>query len=733
MKSKVDKSTIEGISEDLIDIEDRAWDSDEVRTLWAREMSIFDKMRSYWQYYIERGRKLQDLYCGKIFTDEQRAVLEDVEGKICVEPRIMKSPIRALVGQLIKSRRSGQITTEAGDPNHPNEAVAEIEVLDAVLKSIEQKTGEKYIIRDAIHDSAVACYPVVTAYEKVGPGDELCCGGYKLSAYPWDSVVFGPITFKRPGDIEEWMRLEFRSKARLIENFPDMEKQIQEHFEASDTLDSDLLSSIDEWSGEITSEYRDQLYDIIKAGLNQMLDPAGWIPVIERVFPIKRTEDVWENIFDDSGADYKVKPQGWSKARWKRWTEAHANVYHGPYERPIRTLWSTVFTTTGLVLENKKHWYQEFAKLPGNIWVPAMLFGTPTGPGDDMGDDTIANAVAETEYLHDIRTGTGKLLAFIEGTIKNADSLATEASKSLGVIVVDKSVQDIRGAITEMNRTPNDKYKEYAEQRKANMAETTRINETMQGATAPRQAAIAKNIEIAQAFVVLAIYIDNFNEQWEAMQNKKLSMIPYAMNEYEVLEILDDSNNKAKVVEVNAPGQTQIDEEGNVVVIQVINDITSRTYRWKIKPVDDSPAAKDQAMQEALIFINAASGPLINADPSGKFFARVLLSMPNIFLNQAGEGLAKDAEMKAQAQSEMEKQKVLSEANIELMKAQADMVKAEKTGTNVNFSGADLAQYPALLGVLAKLLAGQKTPQPPSGAPQPPAAPQAQPQPSPAG
>jgi hypothetical protein len=717
-KKKIDRTMPEGISEDLIEIEAKEWDDDEVKTLWAREMLIFNSMRNYAQCYIERGRRLQDLYAGRIFTDEQRAVLEDVEGKICVEPRIMKAPIRALVGQLIKARRSGQITSEDGDLNDPNQAVAEIEVIDAVLKSIETKTGEKYLIRDAIHDCCVSCYPVITAFEKSGPSDGPCCGGYRLSAYPWDSTVVGPITFKRANEIREWCRLEFRSKGQLIENFPKMRKQILAHFE-TENIDDELISSIDSWSGDISSENRDQLYDIVKAGLCQVLDPLGYVPVIERLFPISKKQEVWENIFDDTGLDFKIKPENWTDARWQKWTEENKETYHGPYEREVRTLWVTTFTTTGLVLENRQHWYQENGALPGNVWIPAMQFGVPTGPADDMADDTIANAVAETEYLHDIRTGTGKLLAMIEGTVKNAEALATEATKNLGVIIMDQKVQNIDAALKEMVRTPNKMFKEYAEQRKASMSETTRINETLQGATAPRQAAVAKNIEIAQAFVVLALYIDNFNEQWEAMQNLKLSMIPYAMTEYEVLQILDENTNKPKVVEVNAPADTAIDEEGNVVVTRVINDITSRSYRWKIKPVDDSPAAKEQAMQEALVFINAASGPLINADPSGKFFARVLLAMPNIFLNQAGEGLAKDAEVKAQAQGEAEKQKTLMEAQVELMKAQAEVEKAAKAGVTVTFSGADLAQYPQLLKILGALQANQQAPQPPAGQPQP--------------
>lgn len=712
------------IREDQVRILKKAWDDEEVRALWGREMILFGKVRDYWQYYIDRGRKLQDYYSGKIFTDAQRAVYEDVEEKICVEPRIMKSPVRAFVGNLIKSRRSGQISSESGDLENPNDSQAEIEVIDAVLKAIERKTEEKYIIRDAIHESSVACYPVVTPFEKAGPDDGPCCGGYKLSAYPWDSCVFGPITFKNTGQINEWFRLEFRSVGQLIENFPEMEKQIRSHFQSKKNLDRELLSSISAWSDDLSSEVRDQLYNIVNAGEVQLTQVNGLVPCIEHLFPIKRTEEVWINIFDNSGLDYKVKPKTWSDARWDAWLQENGSVYRGPYERPIRTLWSTVFTTTGLVLENERHWYQECGKLPGTIWVPAVLFGVPTGPTEDMADDTLANAVAETEYLHDIRTGSGKLLAVIEGTVKNLDSLATEASKSLGVVVLDKKVQNPQSAIMEMVRNPNKMYKEYAEQRKAAMIESTRINESMQGQVAPRQAAIAKNLEIAQAFIVLAIYIDNFNQQWERHQNLKLSMIPYCCTEHDVYQIMDETTNQPMQVEVNSPAETTIDENGEVVVTRVVNDITSRQYRWSIKPVDDSPTAKEQAMQEALVFINAASGPLIAADKSGKFFARVLAAMPNIFLNQAGKALLQDAEANSKAQSEADQQQTLREAQIALTKAQADMERARKAGTSVSISGEDLVQFPQLLPIIEQLQSAQPPqPAPPTAQPQTMAAP----------
>jgi hypothetical protein len=231
------------------------------------------------------------------------------------------------------------------------------------------------------------------------------------------------------------------------------------------------------------------------------------------------------------------------------------------------------------------------------------------------------------------------------------------------------------------------------------MAENTRVNETMQGAAAPRQAAIAKEIEIAQALVVNAIYIDNVNLQWEAHQNLKLSLVPYAYDEYQVIDVIDEEDQSRIVSEVNVVQER--DAENNPV--HVVNDLTSKRYRWKLNPVDDSATSKITQMQEAVTVINAAAGPLISADQTGKFFARFLMAMPNSFLKQAGKAMAQDAQMRGEQQTQMEQQQTMMKAYAEMQKAQAEMLKAQKQGVSLSFSAEDLAKYPALFAFYSQL------------------------------
>lgn len=694
--------SVYAVREDKIKVEGKAWDHDDLRMLAAKKILQFQSCHDYWKYLLERGEDLWNKYNGKILTPEQRAYYEDVEDKIVLEPPIMKSPIRALVGQTMKARRSGQITTEDGSIGDPVEDVLETDTINVVMKDMEIKSKEEYLIRDAIHDSFVSCFWNAILFDKDRPSRNNNGMKYKVNKLPWRSLLVGPSTVCAPdgSDIKEMFFYDFRTMADLQDNFPDVAEQLEAHFGDRDFKDSKMFSSISQWDGSDSSEFKDSLMSIMDNAYGSKNGSSGLVPVVMHLFPIKRKEEVYVNIFDDTGEDFEIRPPEWSDERWNKWVEENKDKYHGPYEREAITLWITVFTTSGMILENKAHWFQENGRLPASFWLGAVTGEVPTGPAVDMADDCLANCISEIEYLDDLRKGSGTLILAREGAIKNMENLTEEANKSLGVGIVSKDYQGpVSDAVHEIKRTPNDHWKTYAEQRKAGMNENTRLNETMQGAAAPRQAAIAKEVEIAQALVVNAIYLDNINRCWESHQNLKLQMIPYFYDEYDVLEVRDDKTGDPLKVEVNVP--SEYDAEGNPS--GVINDLTAHKYRWKINPVDDSATAKLRNAEEALMVINGAAGPLLQKDPTGKLFAKFLMAFPNPFLNEAGKEMIQDADSVSQAQSQAEQQKVMREAAVELAKAKADLLRAEKQGVMLNFRAEDLNNFPALFKLYSQL------------------------------
>jgi len=710
-----------------IKIEGKSWDDSELVDLWSRKMILLKKMVDYSRWMLARGKRYSDMYDGRVFTDSQIAIMEDVEDKIPVQPRIARSPIRALVGHALSGRRSGQVTSESGSFEGETESAEESEIINLTLKHMEQSFEEKYIVRDAVENTMVSCYPCFVLFEKTTADDPLGVNGIKETLLPWDSVVYGPIKWRHPSgkDIKEYMRMEPRTQGELEMNFPDMVEQIRSHFESYNSgdfkKDASALSSLISWENAIDSSDRNELYSIVNEVLGYVDSVGGYIPTFEHVFPVKQRRKVWQHIGDDTGTDYVFPEQFDSEEDWQAWLSENGDDYVGPIERDVVTLFVTVFTGTGLVLMNEEHWFQERGELPGSIFVSAMVNGRPSGPFDDMAEDVLASSVFETESLHSVRKDSGTLMAHIEGKVINADDLPTEMSRQNGNIILKNDVQNVREAIEIFPRTPNQSLFQYADRRKMQMYENTRINESMQGASAPRQSAIAKQLEISQGLVVNAIYIDNLNQCWENHQNKKLKIMPHIYEGYQYLEIRDEENPKEPptVVELNVPAE--FDAEGNVVDPDAVyNDINARKWKWRMSAVDDSPSAKQALMNEAIIFLNSSAGPMTSFDPSGAFFASVLKAMPNIYLKEAGTMMEQQMGKHSEHQNEMERIETLKKAQVEINKSRADVIKAEKQGKSVSVTGDDLAKYPFLVELIRSWgMAGQQQQQAPAASPNP--------------
>ena len=683
--------SIYDIREDEINIKGKAWDNEEVQRLAMKSLYVAKKMVDYWEPDLERGEELFKKYEGDIITDYQRSIYEDVEDKVVIEPPIMKSPIRALLGSIIKSRKSGSIESEEGTLDKAFDHEDEIRLVRIVMKDMERKTKEHLKVRDAIHDSLVACYPTAILWVKQKPTEDNSLH-YDKVRLPWNSCVFGPINFNQPdmSDINELVFFAKRTQADLELNYPDQKENIRAHWKG-DRADDKMISSTMHWEGAENSSYRDYLSSILDAANAEMSGPVGMLSVYQRIFQVRRKEEVWINLYDKE--DVERLPESWSKERRQQWINENSDKYAGPIEKETVTLWLTVFTSSGLVLANEAHWFQENGKIPADIFVPAIINGRPSGPSLDMDDDTLRNCVAQIEYLDDMRKGGGTTVVGREGAFSAPEAIPSEMNKALGFLTIKKNFPGtVADAFTVIKRDPSKAWGEYAEFAKSSMYDNTRINEAMQGDTAPRQAAIAKDREIQQAMTVNAMYVDNFNAQWENAQNTKLAMIPYAYDGYNIpVEGYDEDDMDSKVGVANVP---EYDSSGEIS--RVVNDITSKKYRWKISAVDNSPTAKSGTMQDALLILNGAFGPLMQGDSSGEMLADFLSALDNPILNKAGKKLAKRAAAKAEQQAKIEEQAALMEGQTKQAKANAELERAKKQGVALNFNGADFSNDPNL-------------------------------------
>jgi hypothetical protein len=726
MKKKFDSPY--DISEDEVKIEGRPWDSDECQVLWMRHMTQCDQMEEFWSGDKQRGKKCFDYEKGNIYSSKQYSYLEKKEDKYPVQPRLMESRIYALMGEILKGRKSGSITVEGGSLDSPSESAVKVSIANLLMKDMEKRFYERRITKDLLHDGLVSCYPVWVWIEKGLPSQGE--GVLKATLLPWDSTAVAPFHFRYPEDITCVEYSDAVKEAELIDKYPEMKSQILAHRVGANTKDSSLLTSIGEF-GSISSSDRNRLYSNAVSGINTIGLPDSYYMVKTRVFALCRKELIAINF--ENPDDFHIRPPEWNDRQWELFMEERRKdgVDYVEDERKVRVLWKTVGTTSGLMLENKKHWYQRNGRMPGAPFWPAMIDGDVSGPGEKMLDKILMAACADTEFLDEVRKGSGSVWLMRSGVVRNIEAFQTEVSRNNGTLFIS---QDFPGtmeqAISNVQRKPNTSMLEYGMRIRDELDDETRINAAMQGDTKASQAAIAKSMELAQGLMSLAEYVENFNLWWESFQDLKASLISYMYQLPDVIEIMDESTGMPMEVPIN---QQETDITGEIV--GVVNDLSAVEYKFKITPVDDSPSAKEAERQQAMIFLNAVPGPLAQIDPSGELLAHFMSAMPNRILQQVGKRLLAKSQERAQSQQQTAQQMQMMEANERLMKLKNEAEKIKASKANVSLTGEQLAMYPELTQLLNEIgyFNGSQQPVPPeaqAGQQQPPV-PQQSPSPSP--
>jgi hypothetical protein len=696
--------SIYDIDESKVKIDKLKWSDHESVQLASKTLFVIQRMLNFWQPLIERGQMLWDMYEGDILTEEQRAQY-DHEDKIIIEPPILKSPIRALLGQLIKSRKSGRVVTEEIDYNNPEIDANELETINLCMKHLERHTEEQIKVRDAKHDTLVTAYPTVLIYKKRKPTLENNLK-VELERIPWNSCCVGPINAadSTMSKITELAYFTLSSKADLIKQYPEREDDILSHWGNSEKVDDKLLSSALNWASEDTIDNIPELRSMLKYS-NSLVgnNSGGLIPVYQRFFPVKSKQQVYVmEDFEDEDELYFIPPKDWDKKKLAAWEADNKGKFSEKFTKDVTTLWKTVCTGTGLVLANEPHWYQNNGKLPAQIYVPAVMNGRPTGPTVDMADNARRNCISEIEYLDAMRKGEGQTLAIKEGTLSRPESFAEETNKATGCLLISKDFEGSPAeAVHVIARHASTQWKDYAEFAKNGMYENTRLNETMQGEAAPRQAAIAKEMEVGMAMTVNSIYIDNFNYQDLALQNLKLSLFPHTFDEEMMVvsgETSEDSESQHMAQQLNVP--TEFDKNGDPVPGTLLNDVITKRYKFVMSLVDDSVTAKARDIQDSQLILNSLAGPTMQADPTGGMFRAYISSVDNPLLKKAAKKMEESANASQQSQAEIEQKRADKELEIKLMEAKASLIKAKSYGLSYSLASKEVVQNPKLLDAL---------------------------------
>jgi hypothetical protein len=690
---------IDNIKESSITIEDKNWDDEDVRQLWAKNQMVFMDLTEFWRPLMVQGKKLMDYLHGDIFDSSVRAEYEEVYGKVPIEPRIMKGRINTLAGQIKNTLRSGKVTSEGGM------SANELSTANLILKFFENEMDEEFLINEMLVNGLACCMPQCLWFDlaKTAYGNQMA--GLVSDVLPWDSFVLEKFFKKANGeDVKTICRAMRQSKEEIIDENPNRKDAIKDHYKKmGEEVYTDLL---DTTTGLTATDARNLYYDILTGLRNTRID--GKQLVIERLSTLKVKQEIAVRMdtLEGKTVDYQMRPGTWEDEQWNRWKRDNSRDYTY-IEKEVEVLWQSRWTGEGLMLQNKVHWFQEHDKrgkpiLPIALFTPQIIDGVPTGPGADMKHKILMKAIAETEYLHDVRTGAGDILTYAEGGVVNYQDLNHELSSGGGIVVLDAEKLkefggDMRKMIDFLKRTPNQSHKDYSEKIDRDLEQTDLISPSLMGAHAPRQAAKAKQLEIGQALLGYSIITDNYNKSYMRIKNLECMLLPYVFTEEQTVQIQDDEQNELQTITIN---EKEYDLEGDGRV--VANDLSSVHWRWRLVEGDDSPTQREAELKEMLIFWNTAAPSLIEADDSLMLLSSVLKSMGNKTANKVGTLLEEKAKIKAEQMSQQEMAKLMAELEEKRAKIESEKIKAMRSGFSFSVTAEDLATDPGMYRILVE-------------------------------
>lgn len=684
------------LKEPSVKIEGKSCEDEEVRQLWCKNQLIFKKLAEFNLPWIIRGQQCMDYLSGKIFDDTTRRIYEQVQRKICIEPLVLKNRMNTAVGRLLEARRKWKVTTE-GYSNFD-----EIYPANIILTFIEKEIKEYNLLTKMMFNGCVTGYPQVLMFDHAVTSYEDPMAGLCGEVLPWKSVVMNKIEETDGSDLTDLVWIKRETRQELLDMHPDREDQIKEHYkDLMGGYGYGVSAYLIETSGVNAEESRYLDYDIMTGARNARSD--GRLLSLRRLSIQKVNMEVAIKMGEyDETVDYQILPETWHKDRIGKWKFDHPDYRYK--KEDVKILWFCKWTDCGLMLSNEAHFFQESDNkgnpiFPVALFVPQIIDGMPTGPGPDDRLLTLMKAIAETEFLHDIRTGSGDLFAYKTGTVVNHEDLPVELSVGNGIIQVNS--QEVGGPIEEaisiLKRTPNTAYGDYSNRVDGMLDNTDMMSPAMRGApTSDRYAFKAQQSDIASSLTGYTIVAENMNGTIIRIKNLECMFIPYVFTEEQTIQLYIEDQNEEVELKVN---EKNIGIDGKEV--SITNNLSVIKWRARLEEGDDSPTARQREMNEMLIFWNTTAPVLIEADDSLMTLASVLMSMTgNRMAKHLGRVIADKAQVKAEQLSQQQLMQTMVDLESKRAKAMADKAKAKRSGFSFSITPEDLATVPGLYKIL---------------------------------
>lgn len=513
------------------------------------------------QVSLQKGDVCYRFVSGDTLTDDEYQELEDAD-KIPVQSTELLTKIASIIGMLSQTAKDGIVVG-----NGPEDA-ADAELRTRILKDyIEDLSMMDRAENKVAQDSLVTGVCSFLWMEPFDPRDPSEPGLY-VRAMNWKSVI----------PDASWHDPAMRDMRRIHRHLQlSVDDVIAQGFAGVAGLEPWQVKQMEEAAYRSVSIHSD---DYTAARNGDSFSSTGLLNVVETL-EWKRIN--WTIAYDQFGNGEPLPPH-WDEETIQKFTELNPDIHL--VKENERILWSTVWTTSGILLDYGPHWLQ-IKEFPCEPFVLADINGSWSGIIEHAIEYAKAMTYAKTEHLHGIRQINNGLWKVKEGAVKDLEEFEIQRKTPGGTIVVadDKNLDDVNPV---ENVRENQAFIDWFTMNSDALDRQTVERNFEGGAQASQESSKAIGARITQTISKLQFFLQGYNIMRLGIRRKLVKAMPFAFPEGKVLRIIDKKNGVPTEYEVGKP--EEFDIEGNAA--KRINRLDSADFDFTFTEADNSVNGK---------------------------------------------------------------------------------------------------------------------------------------------
>lgn len=522
---------------------------------WIKKVHLSDNQAM--QDALYKGKVCYDFVKCKTLSADEEYEMEKAD-KIPVHSVEALIKIAAIVGMLSMTAKDGTIVGNGGED--ALSAEQRMIILKNYVEKLSQvERAELQCAQDTLITS-IPCFMWLEPYDPRDPSKH----GLTMRGQPWESVV-----------VDAAWRSHTMTDMRRIHRHLQLSADdvVARGFAGAQGLTTQQLKDLEQASTNAT--YRSDT-DYIDARNGSTYTVAGLLNVVESL------EFRWMEVkvAIDSFGNPEIIPLGMNPAEEEAFAASLGESVQIGVSRE-RVLWSTVWTTSGILLDYGPHWLQ-IREFPCEPFVPANLDGHWAGIIEYTLDINKAMTYALTEHLQGVRTSINNTWKAKRGAVKNVEEFENERMRAGGTVFVEDgyNLDDVNpvGAPRESQA-----HMDWRSVLQEDMSRLT-VDRNFEGGTqASQESSKAIGARITQDTNKMQFWLAGYNPMRLGIRRKATKAMPYAMPDSITLRIADPKNG---LIEMNVNEPAGYDFNGEQVGMK--NNLHSGEWDYTFTDADNS-------------------------------------------------------------------------------------------------------------------------------------------------